>query len=352
MCDTCRGVTRRSMLKHGLALGAGLLVGGWRQASRVAAAPAIIDCATWGAQPPREPITVLAARPTKIIIHHTAGANTTDGSLSHAYQLARAIQQAHFDRGWIDSGQHFTISRGGYVLEGRHRSLEALTSGAGHVRGAHCDGQNDVAVGIENEGTYTSVAPPQVLYEQLVELCTYVCRQYGISSTAIYGHRDFNATACPGDRLYALLPQLRSDVAARLGEAARVWPLVRRGDSGERVRTVQYLLRARGASLSVDGLFGSATEQAVRQFQSARGLSVDGIVGTQTWEALIITTRRGDSGDQVRAVQSQLAARGYGTSVDGLFGAITESHVQQFQAARGLTSDGIVGPQTWCALVA
>lgn len=358
MCDSLNTPSRRSFLKAALGIGTSVVIGGieLRFAPTAAAAPAITGCNTWGAQPPTEPITVLPQRPTKIIVHHTAGSNTTDYSQTRAYNLARSIQQSHFGRGWIDSGQQFTISRGGYILEGRHRSLEVLQGGTSHVRGAHCDGQNDVAVGIENEGTYTSVQPPQVLYNQLVAMCTYICQQYNIPSSQIYGHRDFNATACPGDKLYAMLPQLRADVAARIGDGGgnpRVWPIVSRGQTGERVKTVQYLLRARGqTTVTVDGNFGSGTETAVKNFQTSKGLTADGVVGANTWEALVITVRRGDSGDAVRAAQSQLVSRGSALTVDGNFGPGTETAVKSFQTAQGLTSDGVVGPDTWSKLVA
>ncbi|HEU4326269.1 MAG TPA: N-acetylmuramoyl-L-alanine amidase [Roseiflexaceae bacterium] len=348
---------RRALLRGAVAAGISVLVGGieLRMAAPVEAAvasPSVASCTTWGAQAPREPITVLASKPNKIIIHHTDTSNTASTTQSQAYTLARNIQQWHFNRGWIDTGQHFTVSRGGYVMEGRHRSLEVLQGGRSHVRSAHCDGQNDVAIGIENEGNFMSTLPPAALYNQLVALCAFICQQYGIASSQIYGHRDFNATLCPGDQLYARLPQLRADVAARLGTPMRVWPLVQRGDSGERVKTVQYLLRARSYTLTADGIFGSGTESAVKSFQTSRGLTADGIVGAQTWEGLVATVRRGDSGEAVRAVQSQLVSKGYSLSVDGAFGSGTESAVKSFQTSRGLSADGVVGPDTWSKLVA
>jgi hypothetical protein len=101
-------------------------------------------------------------------------------------------------------------------MEGRHNSLAKLTAGSGMVVGAHCPGQNDKAIGIENEGLYTSVAPTAALYNKLVDMCAYICPPYRISATQIYGHRDFIATQCPGDVLYGMLPQLRTDVAAKL----------------------------------------------------------------------------------------------------------------------------------------
>jgi hypothetical protein len=135
------------------------------------------------------------------------------------------------------------------------------------------------------------------------------------------------------------------------GGTTRTWPVKRRGDTGEAVRSIQYLLRARGYSLAVDGIFGSETEARVKSFQQSKGLTVDGIVGNQTWEALIITVRSGSTGDAVRAVQRQLNARGYGLVVDGIFGSATDRAVRDFQSRNGLTVDGIVGPNTWCKLV-
>lgn len=367
MSESSNSLNRRMFLKASLGVGTSVVIGGTElrfPPSSAAAAPSPVDlqavttpqiagCATWAARQPTEPIAVLTSRPSKVIVHHTATANSTDYSQAHAFSLARAIQNYHMDsNGWIDTGQHFTISRGGYIMEGRHRSLEVLQGGANHVRGAHCLNQNEVSVGIENEGTYTTATPPQVLYDKLVAMCAYICQQYGIPSSEIYGHRDFNATECPGDKLYALLPQIRSDVAALIGgPAPRVWPTVQRGQTGERVKTVQYLLREHGQSVTADGNFGSSTERAVKKFQTSKGLTADGIVAAKTWEVLVIVTKLGDSGDAVRAVQSQLVSKGYSLTADGIFGAQTDTAVKSFQTSRGLTADGIVSVDTWNELV-
>nr|WP_285556323.1 peptidoglycan-binding protein [Streptomyces hygroscopicus] len=126
---------------------------------------------------------------------------------------------------------------------------------------------------------------------------------------------------------------------------------MQQGASGERVKTVQYLLDAHGFALTVDGSFGPATDSAVRSFQSAHGLSVDGVVGPATWQALIVTVQQGSSGPAVQAVQSQLDAHGFALAVDGSFGPATDSAVRSFQSAHGLSVDGIVGSNTWQSLV-
>jgi peptidoglycan hydrolase-like protein with peptidoglycan-binding domain len=140
------------------------------------------------------------------------------------------------------------------------------------------------------------------------------------------------------------------------------WPLVREGDEQHPVQTLQYLLRARGHNLTVDGIFGPVTAAAVRAFQQQEGLAVDGIVGPVTWSALIITVRQGSQGDAVRGVQEEFQFRNLsgdpnqGLQVDGIFGPQTDAAVRGFQQALhqdipSVAVDGIVGPVTWQALV-
>jgi hypothetical protein len=230
-------VSRRDVMRGAVAIGAGMATGGASLAhaspalaaessALAVAAPTIASCATWGAAAPRGTISSVTTNPNKILVHHTASANVTDYSQAAAYAHAREIQQWHFDFGWVDSGQHFTISRGGYVMEGRRGSLGKLNAGSGAIVGAHCPGQNSAAIGIENQGTYTSATPPAALYNKLVDMCAHICDQYGIAPTQIYGHRDFLATACPGDVLYARLPQLRTDVAAALNGTTPTWSTI------------------------------------------------------------------------------------------------------------------------------
>lgn len=346
---------RRSLLTGALALGAATALPlGAAGRARAAGGPAIADCTAWGARPSSSPVRILPTPPQKIIVHHTATPNVTDHSLSHAFKLARAMQNwAMDDRHWIDTGQHFTVSRGAHVMEGRHSSLATLQGGSRTVEAAHCTGQNTIAIGIENEGTYTSVDPRGPQYAALVELCAHICRQYGLRTYQIYGHRDFNATLCPGDRLYAMLPRLRRDVASLIGgdPTAPVWPLLRNGDSGARVRALQHLLVERGATITPDGAFGPATENAVRNFQSLVTATPDGHAGNQTWHQLVAPVRRGAGGEAVKAVRLLLTARGVPTTVGGGFGPGTQAAVTTFQNSAGLPADGLVDARTFSRLL-
>jgi peptidoglycan hydrolase-like protein with peptidoglycan-binding domain len=152
--------------------------------------------------------------------------------------------------------------------------------------------------------------------------------------------------------------------------------------SGAEGRQVQLLQQALG-NLTVDGVFGPETEEAVRSFQSSHGLSVDGVVGPQTSAAL-----RGGSGKAFAANFKSAVLAGSSTSAptataastssastaeqqpatgtetsgpeavarlqkalkltpDGEFGPETEAAVRRLQARHGLNVDGVVGPETW-----
>jgi peptidoglycan hydrolase-like protein with peptidoglycan-binding domain len=134
---------------------------------------------------------------------------------------------------------------------------------------------------------------------------------------------------------------------------ALTWPVEQENATGENVKTVQYLLGAHGHAVAVDGVFGPLTKAAVASFQTSHGLGSDGIVGPQTWPQLVVEVKQGSNGDGVRAVQSQIHARGAGAqvAVDGSFGQDTDSAVRAFQTLLAISVDGIVGPQTWSFIV-
>lgn len=135
------------------------------------------------------------------------------------------------------------------------------------------------------------------------------------------------------------------------------WPSQQAGSQHEPVQAVQYLLRAHGHLVAVDGIFGPVTTGAVRAFQTAKQLTADGIVGNRTWPALVITVQRGSTGDAVRGIQDQARYRtggsgeGPGFAIDGIYGPKTEGFVRDFQKNVHIVIDGVVGPITWNHLV-
>ena len=143
------------------------------------------------------------------------------------------------------------------------------------------------------------------------------------------------------DRASAVVLALGSGYSSRGGAA--------------RVRTLQRRLTGAGfASGPIDGRYGPRTEQAVRSFQAAHGLGVDGIAGPLTLAALsrpsvALYPGAGYAGRglaRVRVLQRRLAGAGFASGpIDGRYGPRTEQAVRSFQAAHGLGVDGIAGAQ-------
>ena len=93
------------------------------------------------------------------------------------------------------------------------------------------------------------------------------------------------------------------------------WPTFKNGDSGPEVRAIQLLLTAHGHNLNVDGVFGPITQSKVEDFQTDNNLTEDAIVGPETWQKLIIQVAQGKSGPEVRAVQNLLKIK-FGYNID------------------------------------
>lgn len=171
-----------------------------------------------------------------------------------------------------------------------------------------------------------------------------------------------------------------------------VHPTWKLGDRDTKVSEIQKTLAQAGYPSSISGIFDQETAEAVRLFQQAKGLNVDGIVGKETltalsenpksqtqenpstpeftpepkknirWEsieepdsqAIEETTKSiwqiGDRDAKVGGIQQQLAAAGFPGSANGVFDMQTEKAVRQFQQAKGLKVDGIVGEETLAAL--
>ncbi|MBE1500348.1 hypothetical protein H4696_007448 [Amycolatopsis lexingtonensis] len=297
-------VDRRTLFKAGVtATAAGAL--GMTTTGTAAAAvptPTIHGCSEWGARPPSGTIVVENHKPTYIVVHHAVDPPMNDDfSLARAFYVARYIQNLHMDKnGWIDSGQQFTNSRGGFVTEGRHRSLEILRGGTQHVQGANVANHNSEVIGIENEGLYSTVDVPQALWDSLVGLVAYIAHQYGISPEFIKGHRDFNSTECPGQVLYDRLPELRTAVGRVLGvsvaRSEAEWPLLKPGATGRKVQLAQEFLRSAGFDVPTDGVFGQSTKDAVAALSARAGLQRDtctaaagetGFLGADVWPLIV-----------------------------------------------------------------
>ncbi|MBQ9253117.1 MAG: peptidoglycan-binding protein [Clostridia bacterium] len=159
------------------------------------------------------------------------------------------------------------------------------------------------------------------------------------------------------------LQAIYSDSAARgTTVAASTGETLEWGSEGDAVRTLQKRLKELGyLEGTVDGSFGAATEEAVRAFQRRNDLKVDGKAGTATLNKLYSSDaisnsslREGDSGSEIKTLQTALKRLGYYTgAIDGKYGTTTSDAVRAFQIQNRLTPvDGVAGSATLAKLYA
>lgn len=173
-----------------------------------------------------------------------------------------------------------------------------------------------------------------------------------------------------------------------ISEAERRYPRVLRfGDTGPNVRTVQYFLAFLGFFLpelppiSINGTFDEATRDAVFTFQNQYGLEVDGIVGRVTWNKLLEVYNQtinnlpadyqqfarniypgrilvlGDTGEDVTTMQTLLQNIAQNDpaiptlTVTGTYDDSTVRAVQALQRQLGMDETGAIGPILWREIV-
>ena len=135
------------------------------------------------------------------------------------------------------------------------------------------------------------------------------------------------------------------------------------GSTGDDVKRLQRAL-ARMLDWNpfgpITGIFDAGLETAVKGFQQAKGLVVDGVVGPATWAALPSyreaspTLALGSTGPVVAWLQQALSGADvavsfvpYAGTIDGVFGAATQTAIRALQTWAGTTVDGVVGDDTW-----
>lgn len=153
-------------------------------------------------------------------------------------------------------------------------------------------------------------------------------------------------------KAYQQIPDTR--MAEDSGDGEEVLAL-RAGDRGDEVEKAQKKLKELGYYTygSITGYFGPVTKDAVIRFQKASDLTADGIIGAATSAKLYAADAkagvysRGDSGSEVKKIQTRLKELNYfSSSVTGFFGSITEKAVKDFQRKHALGVDGKVGAKT------
>ena len=132
-------------------------------------------------------------------------------------------------------------------------------------------------------------------------------------------------------------------------------PVLKKGSADPAVRDLQEALRTLGFySGPISGVCSATTETAVKAFQQAKGITVDGIVGRVTWinideaDQSEPVLKVGSAGLPVRRAQKRMSLVGYQVGgVDGRYGAQTEAAVKTLQQQHSIAADGVVGRKTW-----
>lgn len=249
-------IQRRTLLTTAFAAGAAVAVSG-RASADVVSTPTsvrafgvnVVRRAGWNADeswrfdPNGNEIMPQAYFPVQTLTVHHAVTSSTDAN------PAATVRAIYFDQAvtqtWGDIGYHLLIDRFGTIYEGRWSGTDSLPVFAGRAgngsrmsNAAHVGGFNAGNVGICLLGDFTVTQPTAEARRALVRTLAGLARLTGVNPLgtvayvnpisgakktvkAISGHRDWLATACPGDAFYPHLPDVRNDVAAYLARSRR-----------------------------------------------------------------------------------------------------------------------------------
>jgi len=196
-------------------------------AAAMASKPAIVTRANWGANESWRRCDPGYADVKMAFIHHTVTGNSY--SRSEAPAVVRAVYYYHARScGFNDIGYNFLIDRYGTIYEGRYGGVDK------GVVGAQTLGFNTGSTGISLIGDFSGATPPSAAITSLKKLLAWKFDVHHVDPTSavtmycgssdkyragqyatfpsIAGHRDACYTSCPGARLYAKLPAVRSSV--------------------------------------------------------------------------------------------------------------------------------------------
>uniref|UniRef100_A0A3Q0T324 Peptidoglycan recognition protein 5 n=1 Tax=Amphilophus citrinellus TaxID=61819 RepID=A0A3Q0T324_AMPCI len=158
----------------------------------------IVSRQEWGAVTPKQK-EALKRSASRVVVHHTAYPSCKD--LAECKTCLVSIQRYHMkDRKFDDIGYNFLVAGDGTVFEGR---------GWGVV-GAHTKDHNSDSLGIAFMGNFSNTPSKKAIVAVKQLLQSGVSAGFLQPGFALYGHRDLGNTECPGEKLYAALPQLRS----------------------------------------------------------------------------------------------------------------------------------------------
>lgn len=259
----------------------------------------------------------------RIILHHAAAKNCS----------VEDIHRWHLNNGWSGMGYHFLVRKDGSIYRGRPEDKV----------GAHAGGSNYNSIGICFEGNYMEEDMPEIQKEAGKELVSYLKNKYGI--TTVQAHRDVCETSCPGDKFpfdeianaeRNVVPETPTEEVK--GQIATIQETLN-NRYGLNIG-VDNIYGNETKKALVKGL------QTELNKQYNRGLVVDGIFGKNTYNACV-NVRKGAEGNITWLIQAMLVCHSFDIAVDGIFGIATEGAIREIQSRNGLLVDGIVGKNTF-----
>jgi len=301
---------------------------------------------------------------TDIAIHH---------SLTKSGDSAAFANYHVGTHGWPGVAYHFVILKNG-TIEWNHEL---------GIKSYHVGNSNGIAVGICLVGDFRSESPTDAQKASLYAL--HECLKRDLPKyKRTRGHNEFPGyawKACPvfdykavingGNPTKVEAPKtaVKTEVVKAPTPTPTYDTTLGKGRNNRKsdVIALQKDLIAKGFALpryGADGDFGAETEAAVKAFQKAVGIAVDGLAGPVTLSKLKSYKkpapkpkpsinlpngiyRQGSRGTAVKPIQSALnKALGIKLAVDGIYGAKTTEAVRNFQKKYGLSADGIYGPKT------
>jgi len=210
----------------------------------------------------------------KIICHHPA----------HPSWDINDIHKYHRDsKGWSGIGYNYFVTFDGRIQEGRGRNQGAHTLG----------GWNTKSLGVSFQGDFSKQLMTDEQVDSGAELIASLIRNEGLGINDVVGHGDLWNTACPGKnfRMTALKNTILNELNPNT-EKEMVKMLLKIGDRSPDVKKLQENLNKLGHNArTADGIFGPATDKALKSFQRATGIAVDGIAGPQTFAKITALTR-------------------------------------------------------------
>ncbi|HEX6714249.1 MAG TPA: N-acetylmuramoyl-L-alanine amidase [Thermoleophilaceae bacterium] len=270
------------------------------QLPAAAGQPQVIARSAWATAACRPRVPAIFGAVDLAFVHHTVSSNSYRPSQSAA--MVRSICLFHkYGNGWNDIGYNFVVDRYGQIFEARAGGIDET------IVGAQAGGYNVYSTGVALLGNFTYGGPPRRAFDSLAQLLAWKLAVHGVelpgtvtvtvtrtgapysryragarvSLNRLSGHRDADATTCPGAGMYRQLPRLRQRIRNLIGTVSSLGLQTQASAPGS--VTVGGMLSAAGLPIA-----GAAIE--VQRRSTTRGPAALGAATTDAngaWSATV-----------------------------------------------------------------